>query len=280
MFGYLTADISNLTEEELARYKECYCGLCRELGTRHGLVSRVTLTYDMTFLILLLNSLYEPDETTEEKRCARHPHSPCRSWRSKMTAYAADMNLMLAYYKCRDDWEDDSSAAALIGSAALRRQLLHLEETYPRQSGSIKENLKQLHELEQEGGFCPDEASECFGRMLGDIFVLYRDRWSWALYRLGESLGKFIYLLDAAMDLEKDTLRNRFNPFRRYYGLPSNGDRFREILELTLTDCVNAFDYLPLVKDTAILKNILCSGLWIEFNKKYERDPANDKGSL
>ena len=60
MFGTLIASASSLSEEEMKRYKACYCGLCRSLKQRYGQFSRLTLNYDMTFLILLLQSLYEP----------------------------------------------------------------------------------------------------------------------------------------------------------------------------------------------------------------------------
>ena len=63
MFGYLVAEPSLLTEEQFARYRACYCGLCRCIKERHGEAARFALTYDMTFLTLLLSSLYEPEET-------------------------------------------------------------------------------------------------------------------------------------------------------------------------------------------------------------------------
>ena len=66
MFGYVIANRSSLSDEELARYKGCYCGLCRALRLRHGSASRLTLTYDMTFLVELLSSLYEPEEELAE----------------------------------------------------------------------------------------------------------------------------------------------------------------------------------------------------------------------
>ena len=62
MFGYITPDRSQMTEEQLVRYGGCYCGLCRILQKRHGFLGRMTLTYDMTFLVLVLSSLYEPAE--------------------------------------------------------------------------------------------------------------------------------------------------------------------------------------------------------------------------
>ena len=61
MFGYLVADPALLSEEESARYRACYCGLCRSIRERYGEAAGLSLTYDMTFLVLLLDSLYEPE---------------------------------------------------------------------------------------------------------------------------------------------------------------------------------------------------------------------------
>ena len=79
MFGYLTADLQRLTEEEQSRYKAAYCGLCRALQERHGELARLTLNYDMTFLVLLLQSLYEPEERSGEETCLPHPLE-ARAW--------------------------------------------------------------------------------------------------------------------------------------------------------------------------------------------------------
>ncbi len=58
MFGYLVGATELMREDELRRYKACYCGLCRALRERHGQRARLTLNYDMTLLILVLSSLY------------------------------------------------------------------------------------------------------------------------------------------------------------------------------------------------------------------------------
>ena len=107
MFGYVIANPDSLTPEELDRYKSCYCGLCRTLKARHGTLSRLTLTYDMTFLVMLLESMYEPEVTVGTERCVAHPvHS--HNWsQSAVTDYAADMNILLAYQNCLDDWRDE-----------------------------------------------------------------------------------------------------------------------------------------------------------------------------
>ena len=95
MFGYLTADRPHLTPEEDERYKAAYCGLCRSLRSRCGQLSGLTLNYDQCFLILLLQSLYEADESSGRARCLAHPREEQAWWQCRFTDYAADMNIAL-----------------------------------------------------------------------------------------------------------------------------------------------------------------------------------------
>ena len=269
MFGYLAADTSHLTPEELARYKACYCGLCRSLQDRHGIQARLTLNYDMTFLILLLQSLYEPEESRGDEPCLVHPFRS-RPWQqSGITAYAADLNLALAYLKCLDNWEDDGSLLALGEAKALQKAYEDVCARYPRQCAVMQESLRELGTLEKDRREDPDAASACFGRLLGELFVWREDRWAETLRRMGEALGRAVYVMDACMDLDGDAARGRYNPFRRWYGLLDNGERFRAMLQMLMGDCLRAFDILPLVQDVSILKNILCMGFWTQFERKY-----------
>ncbi len=269
MFGYLAADTSHLTPEELARYKSCYCGLCRSLQDRHGIQARLTLNYDMTFLILLLQSLYEPEESGGDEPCLVHPFRS-RPWQqSEITAYAADLNLALAYLKCLDNWEDDGSLLALGEAKSLRKAYEDVCARYPRQCSVIQASLRELSALEKNRREDPDAASACFGRLLGELFVWREDRWADTLRRMGEALGRAVYVMDACMDLDGDAARGRYNPFRRWYGLSDNGERFRAMLQMLMGDCLRAFDVLPLVQDVSILKNILCMGFWTQFERKY-----------
>ena len=271
MFGYLAADTAALTAEQLQRYQACYCGLCRSLEKRHGQLSRLTLNYDMTFLVLLLSSLYEPVETAGENTCLRHPKSP-RPWiNNEICDYAADMNLALAYLKCLDDWADEGSLLALTQARVLRPGYAQVQKAYPRQCGAITQALEELHAIEEENREAPDEAAACFGRLMAELFVYREDRWADTLRCMAHALGRFIYLMDACMDLEGDTFHNRYNPFRRYYGLQDNPQRFRDILKMQLGECVFYFDKLPLVQDVGLLKNILCAGLWARFDRKFSK---------
>lgn len=281
MFGYLTASVGALDKEQQLRYKACYCGLCRSLKARHGQLSRLTLTYDLSFLSLLLSALYEPEEGCGEAPCAAHPFSK-RPWcMSEVSMYAADMNLALAYMKLRDDWDDDCEPAALFFSALIKRGYKRVKSAWPRQCAAIEEGIAKLASLEKSGGSA-DECAACFSALMGELFVYKDDRWAPVLRAMGAALGGFIYVTDAAMDLEKDAKLCRFNPFIHRLGMADNGSYFADILRLYLADCVHSFERLPIVRDADIIRNILCLGLWAEFNKKYgtEKGPSDVSGPV
>ncbi len=278
MFGNLTAQTELLTPEQLARYKACYCGLCRSLKDRHGQRGRLALNYDMCFLVLLLDSLYEPPLREGCETCVPHPLE-ARPWqRSESSDYASDLTVALAYHKCLDNWHDEGSPLALAESAALKRSYRRVEALWPRQCGAIERGLRELSELEKTGADEPDTAAACFGALMGELFVLREDRWAPTLRALGDALGRFIYILDACLDLDRDALMGRYNPLRRRYGM-DNAGRFRDILKMLLADAVRAFDRLPLVQDAGLMQNILCAGLWTAFDKKFGSEEGTSDGS-
>ena len=276
MFGYLVAAGNVLEETELQRYRAVYCGLCRSLKRCFGQPARLTLNYDMSFLVLLLSSLYEPEEESGESGCMRHPLGHERFVMSAVSDYAANMNVALAYLKCLDDWKDDKNLTALAEAKTLRAGYDAVKERCPRQCAAIEKALNDLAEIEAAGRLDPDAAAACFGNMMREIFVWREDRWSETLRHMGDALGRFLYLLDAAMDLDEDAARGRYNPFLNLAGEKGNGARFRDILRLQLGDCVYWFDRLPLVNDAGLMKNILCVGLWSAFNQKYKGEGSED----
>lgn len=266
MFGYVLPNQKKLTGEQLARYQSCYCGLCRALGDRHGMTARTALTYDMTFLVLLLSSLYEPEEERGEGRCAIHPAKLRPYWRNEITNYAADMNLALACYNSLDNWRDDRSLTGLAGYRMLRRRCEGLRGRYPRQLRAIEYSLDQLAKLEESRTGGPDEAAGCFGTLMGELFVLREDRWSVSLRRMGAALGRFIYLLDALDDLERDRRRGSYNPLLTLDG-PNLWERCREILLLQIAEAAKEFEKLPILNDADLLRNILYSGVWTKYQQ-------------
>ena len=113
MFGYVVINKPELKFKEFDVYKSFYCGLCYSLRSRYGFVGQFTLSYDMTFLVMLLTSLYEPKVAHSEHKCIRHPLKAQPMSSSIYSDYVADMNILLSYYKAMDDWNDDRSVLKL-----------------------------------------------------------------------------------------------------------------------------------------------------------------------
>lgn len=273
MFGYVCGNPKLMTEEEMLRYRSAYCGLCRCIGNRHGQLTRLSLTYDMTFLALFLSAMYEPEETKERFWCPLHPKGKHGSLITPYTQYAADMNVLLAYLNCRDNWTDDRSVAALGESLVFRRGYRQAMQRYPRQADVIRREMDTLTTLERERCANPDLPANCFGRLLGELFVPNEhDHFADDLRSFGFFLGKFIYLYDACMDYEADKKKGRYNPLALSFPQPLTEDAAKALLTVYISECVRVFNRLPIVQDSVIIQNILLSGVWQAFRKKYGDD--------
>ncbi len=265
MFGYVTADLSRLSDEQLQRYRGCYCGLCRSIGSQYGTLRRIVLNYDLTFLALLLSSLYEPEETACQGPCGLHPMKKRPSWRTAAADYAAAMNVALAYEKCRDDWADDRRLSALLLSSALEAAVGQIREAYPRQWQAMSQCMDALSRLEAENCQEPDLCANAFGALMEELFVWKADRWEPQLRQLGRSLGRFIYLMDAILDLPRDLEKRRYNPFQSRAAQADLRACFLPVLTMLMGECTDAFEQLPLVQDLDLLRNILYSGVWVKY---------------
>lgn len=267
MFGFVMANHSELTKEQKKRYGAVYCGICRGIRSSASNTARVGLSYDMAFLALLLQSLYEPEETVGDRACALHPIKK-RAWvDSKYVRYAADMNVLLGYHNCQDDYEDEGKLSAKIMANVFGKSLPELEETYPRQCQAVKDCLRRLQTLEKENCANPDEPANCFGQLMGELLVYEEDLWSATLRAMGMALGRYIYLADAAVDYRRDTRKKQYNPFVAM-GTGENWEQWEQYLVLTMGKCTDYYERLPLVQDKKLLDNILYSGIWITYRRK------------
>lgn len=267
MFGYVTANWKELTREQQDRYGGVYCGICREIRDRASQRARLSLSYDMAFLALLLMSLYEPEEDQGPLHCAAHPLRR-RDWiDNEYVGYAADMNVALAYYNCLDDWNDDGKQSAKVMAKALEKSLPRIEQAYPRQCAAIAGCIRELSELEKAECPNPDEPANLFGALMGELLVYREDLWADTLRQMGSALGRFIYLADAAVDYRADKRKKKYNP---YVAMGSDEDwpRWEEYLVLAMGRCTYHYEKLPLVQDKALLDNILYSGVWTNFRGK------------
>lgn len=277
MFGYIAVNKPEMKFREFDLYKSYYCGLCRSLKERYGRRGQITLSYDMTFLALLLTSLYEPKEKTGCERCVMHPMQKHPYRCNEYTDYAADMNILLSYEKCMDDWEDERSVKKRLAAMLLKGKNQNVYEKHPQKFDKICALLAKIHEIEQRQSMNIDEASGTFGELMGEIFVYRQDAWEETLRRMGFFFGKFIYLMDAYEDVEEDIEKGTYNPLKEIFKLPDFEEQAQQTLVMMMAECCRAFERLPIVENTEILRNILYSGVWCRYESVKQKRTVTER---
>ena len=269
MFGFVVANPDKLTQEQNARYRGVYCGVCRAMGERQGRGHRLALTYDLIFLALVLSSVAGKDYAQETFRCGVHPLKKRVSLQNEYTAFAADMNILLAFYNFLDDLKDDGGVIPAAETAVFWDEARELKDRYPELSEKIDRCLSEIAAAEKRDERDPDVPAALFGELLGSVFAYFDLPCRQALYDFGCSLGKAIYFMDAAVDIKADLKKGRYNPL-----IAKNAAERRSLLELQLGDCMLKYSVLPVSQDKEIMDNILLSGIWTAYEAKNRRAEA------
>ena len=107
----------------------------------------------------------------------------------------------------------------------------------------------------------------------GRVLVGFKeDEWEENLRRIGFYLGKFIYILDAYDDIEKDKKKGCFNPFIQKETERTFDDWIKQLLMLAAVEFAKEFEKLPIIeKDVEILRNIIYSGVWTRYEEVKHR---------
>ena len=277
MLGVMTVRKDELKFREFDRYRGFYCGLCRAIGQRCGKACRMALSFEMTFLSMLLTSLYEPETGSEMRRCAFHPIQKRLMLGNEAIDYCADLSALISYYDLRDGWEDEKRVDKLAESALLKTAAKRAGEALPRQREAVERYVAKLHEVEQKNDMNLDAAANLSGELLGELYVWKKDVYERDLRELGFYLGKFIYLCDSFEDVEQDIKKKNYNPLIERFERPKFEAESRAMLEDMMARACRAFECLPLLEDAPIMRNILYSGIWLRFESACERRKAKSK---
>ncbi|MCR5032026.1 MAG: DUF5685 family protein [Lachnospiraceae bacterium] len=267
MFGYVTIEQPELKIKDYETYRSYYCGLCHTLKQDHGRMGQLSLSYDMTFLVMLLTGLYEPETDFFTSRCITHPGSKHAFRTNVFSHYAADMNILLYYDKCMDDWADEKKLSRFLYAWSIRRKYRNVVHRYPEKADLVDAKLKTLSEAELRNEENIDLVSGLFGDIMAEMFVYKQDEWEETLRRCGFFLGKFVYLADAYEDLPEDLKSGNYNPLKRLYAKPDFDTYISHLLTLLMSECTKAFEVLPILQDAEILRNILYMGVWHKVNQ-------------
>ena len=199
-----------------------------------------------------------------------HPLKRRQSAASRYTPYAADMNLLLAHAQRMDDWQDDRKLLSLAQAKLMGKGAEALFDRYPRQHEAVKKALHDLARMEKEGLTQPDLPAKAFGSLLQEVFVPDDALPAAAgLRAFGYALGRFIYLMDAAMDLKDDLLHERYNPLT---AVPSS--QHEDILRMLMAEATACYALLPIRQHQGILENILYSGVWTRLSARQRKEAA------
>ena len=293
MFGYVTACKMELKIKDFEKYKAYYCGVCKAIKNNFGNLPRLTLNYDMTFLAILLDSFEEASCKYVRQSCITHPVKKRIVIIDNVSLdYAAFCNVALVYYKLLDNVKDDNSAKSKVYSLFLKNYLKGSKTDLNETKLFIEKSLNDLSLLESNPkGKGIDEFCHPFAELTAYIIssfykeqVFYED-----LHRLGYNLGKWIYLIDALDDLEKDMKEKKFNAidksfnvenlsYQEFYKIIEN--RIDFVLVACAAQCDNSLKELPIKKNSNLLYNILEYGLMEKMDKVFKRSECNNEKSL
>lgn len=301
MFGYVRPYQAELKVKEYRQYKAVYCQLCRTMKKEYGQLSTFSLNYDCAFYAMLALAVSGAELCEQTARCAANPLKKCRYLAADGEEYkkAAALSVLLTYHKLNDDREDES----FLKSLGCKMLLPYVAKKAKKAAGKYP----QLAEAAQKAMFSQkkaedermgiDACAEPTAVMLAEVFSELSDGGqAIALEQFGYFLGRWIYLMDAADDLEEDRKEKKFNPFLIRLDLegeePLTEETLRkaesfcnETLNETVARIIPPMNLLELSNFAPIIENVVNFGLpqlqreilFLHVKKQKRKDRIHDK---
>ena len=273
MFGYVVVNKPSLRIKEYDYYKATYCGLCHAMGKCTGCISRLTLSYDMTFFALLRETLQGTEVQFKSKRCIRHPikRVPTVEINPELE-YCSYLSGILTAGKIADNISDEKGIKRVLASVlqlVFSKMDRESSENLPDLALIVDKKLAELDEIQEKKIPSIDVPANIFGELMAEALAYgIEDDKKLIALQIGKRLGRWIYIADALDDYESDRNSGSYNPFVLLY----NGEDFTEdniisiskMLEAELALALSAIDLLDNDADknrSEIIKNILCLGM-------------------
>ncbi|MBR1983065.1 MAG: hypothetical protein IKA12_00055 [Clostridia bacterium] len=269
MFGYVKTDTPNMYVKDTVLYKAMYCGLCKGIGKVSGQRARLVLNYDLTFLSVLLHNLAGIDVKIEKQRCIAHQiRKRPVAIPDELTEKIGAFNVILAKYKILDDVYDSGNGK--IKNAFFNKAYKKAKKFTPELDEIVDKNYKILREYEKNNSDSVDMVADSFGNMISQaVQVLLKDKVDENLTKLCYNLGKWIYLIDALDDFDKDKKKGNFNVFINMYKdvidkkslMELHKDYIVEIFSQVIVDIEDSAKKLDYKFNHDLTDNVLTLGL-------------------
>lgn len=232
MFGYIRADEPYLFIKDETLYRAMYCGVCKGIGHVCGQTARIGLSYDTTFLSVILHNIKGVDVKVEKQHCLTH----CIRARKmaevdELTRQIGALNTLLAYYKYTDDIEDGDGGRGK--RLFFKKGFKRAKTKYPKIEEIVRENLANQSKIEKKNTDSLDISADATAKMLAEFSdYALEDTATEYTHNLFYAVGKWIYLIDALDDYDKDIKKGAYNPFIQIYKAPCLG----QLLQSTFGD--------------------------------------------
>ena len=275
MFGYVRIYKPELKMAEFEHDQGVYCSLCKQLGKRYGVMARMTLSYDFTFLAVFRMALSDTCTGFKKGRCTFNPlkkRTCCCE--NTHVEFAADAATLLMYHKLKDNMADNGFFHSLPARLLLpfaSRAKKKAAKAYPELAAHIQTCMDRQAELETSKTASLDAAAEPSAMMLAYLARMGAadEREEKIRDRFGYCLGRWIYLVDAAEDLPEDLENGSYNPYILVRGLEKGDiqavkdtrEYARFTLNACLAECLAAYNLLHVRRFDGILRNILELGM-------------------
>lgn len=268
MFGLVRAYKPEMKFKEYETYKAVYCTLCKTIGKKYGVLSRLTLSYDMVFMIMLGMSVQDAKVCYEVKRCTSNPLKKCTYCKEKQPIidYCSAVMLLLANAKIEDNVQDCNFVKSVfwrLAKICYGKGVKKASKEYPNVKLIVDRYLEGQNNAENSKTVSLDAAAEPTAVALSELFSDMTDNTvnSRIFAHIGYLLGKWIYVADAVMDYESDKKKNNFNPFSELADMQEVKQKAEPLLNTCEVHIANDFALIDIKKYKSILENIIYFGL-------------------
>ncbi len=271
MLGYVKAFKAEMKIKDYELYRGIYCSLCRALGRNYSPIAQLFLSYDFALAAVLRLAVGASGCEFSQKRCPYNPAKKClicgRKDELDLCAHAV---IITVYYKVIDNMRDAGFKSKLL-AYLIYPVIYYMHKKAARLAPEIEKAVSEAMEeqriAEEKNGVGVDEAAHPSANALGKVFSLgFEGDEKQLLYSIGYMIGRFVYILDAADDLESDLKNGSFNPFKNA-DISNDGkraefaDRVEQMLNLTQSTALESLDTLETKRFEDILENIVFDGL-------------------
>ncbi len=268
MFGYIAIDKSKLEAKEIGLYQTFMCGLCLSTKKLYGNYPRNFVNYDINFLNVLLHSFLQKDVEIFYGKCLSSPFKKRSLLKiGELTDRLASANVLLAYYNLLDDTLDEKSPAKKALLRSLKKAYNKAKTDESEMESVIALLYGQLRAEEKAGQQNLDKVCDNFAKLTQKIVTIAAGQKNEKLETLAYNLGKWVYLIDALDDIEKDIKRKNYNPLVSYFGqekdsqsfMAKHKDELNFLFFTTLNRIAESYNDLNLTKYACLLNNVLYS---------------------